>query len=217
VNRLIDDLVGIYVDGVLGGEVPAMVGKFVSAEVTAHGFAGGAGRDAVIGSLSAWVRRGTDAVTPLRGLADGGWAVMQSYQSGPGRRNERVVFDLVRADERGRIGIWYQAAMPMTGVSSRGCSQIDGSAVRPAPADPAVVRAVVEFCRRDGGAVEVEHEPGRPGRRLIHVLAGADSAATLSAVDGGFAIEMWRVAAGAVVEHWGGWHVLDGGASTRGC
>jgi predicted SnoaL-like aldol condensation-catalyzing enzyme len=225
VGSALDNVVSVYVDGVVGGR-PDAVPRYVRPDVLGYG-AEHTGN--VIGRLSALAAFQRRFVQPVRGFSDGDWAVLQSFQSYGYPYVERIVFDLVRADRAGRIAEWWSVASAAVSVSRSGHSQLDGPMGGDGMCGEGCGKALVAaFCRevliagRDSeagrfvSAEVVDHAPEAPkGAALrptaryqrVHRLVGRGAyVATVSevAAEAGPALsfDLYRLEHGKIVERW---------------
>jgi predicted SnoaL-like aldol condensation-catalyzing enzyme len=122
--------VSLYVDGVVGGDLNAVVDKYVTRHMIEHTPGLAQGRSGILDVFEPLIRRfDRRFIRPLRGFEDCGSVVVQTFQSFGYRELERVVFDVFDTDGDDRLVEHWSVTTALAPISTSGFSQIDGPTV----------------------------------------------------------------------------------------
>lgn len=178
----LDNVIRLYVDGIMGGNLRAALDRYVADDLIQHHPGTGDGRDGLAAAYQPLIRRYERRyVQPLRGFEDGNRVFLQTYQCFGYRDVERVNIDIIETDDSDRLVEQWSVSAPLASVSATGHSPIDGPAhiedLAATAANRRTVTAYVEEVVVGGRATHigryvsatcVDHEPqtaGRPGCR----------------------------------------------------
>src|SRR3954447_20335326 len=126
-GRKLDNVISLYLSGVVDGHVLPAADKYLAESYVDH-LAGG-GRDEFVAGFQPLVSRFDDrAVRPLRGFEDGSKVFLHSYQSFGRGQVERVRVDVFDTDDEDNLTAGWSVTVPLRPTRT-GCSPIDGTSV----------------------------------------------------------------------------------------
>jgi predicted SnoaL-like aldol condensation-catalyzing enzyme len=172
----LDNVISLYVDGVMGGNLPAALDRYVAEDMIQHWPDTTDGRGGLAAAYQPLVNRYRRRyVQPLRGFEDGSRVFLQTYQCFGYRDVERVNIDIIETDGADRLVEQWSVCAPLASVTRSGYSPIDGPAhVDDLGATAANRRTVTAYVAdvmvaghtrhvgRYVSATCVDHDPGSP-------------------------------------------------------
>jgi predicted SnoaL-like aldol condensation-catalyzing enzyme len=204
-GRKLDNVISLYLSGVVDGHVLPAADKFLTESYVDH-LAGG-GRPEFVAGFQPLVARFDDrAVRPLRGFEDGSKVFLHSYQSFGRGQVERVRMDVFDTDAEDNLTQGWSVTVPLRATRT-GCSPIDGTSVVDTDAATGANKRIVRGYaagRADLDPAFTDH--GALDRAtlgpFVMVLGHGDFVTTLTTGPAGPVFDIFRVAAGRIIEHW---------------